>query len=97
LRIVFTKNVECIDGLKCSLSFSDKLEKLHPSLKRGVNYHTTIQHKKNSHKIWFFAYDKNGKHESERKGEIKIQDSLIVKKYSGDKLTEKEIKNCFKT
>ena len=93
MRIVFTKNISCTDALKCSLAYSDKLEKFYPDLKRGINYHTTIDHTPNNHKIWFFAYDKDKKHECEHKGEIYTSKSEIIKKYNGKKPTKKEIDN----
>ena len=92
MRIVFKKNISCDNSLKCSVNFSDKLEKLYPQLLRGINYHVTIIHSQNNHKVFFFAYDSNGKHESEHKGKIIITKDENIKKYSGSTPTESEIK-----
>ena len=92
MRIVFKKNISCDNSLKCSVNFSDKLEELFPKLRRGINYHVTIDHLQFSHKIWFFVYDSNGKHEGEHNGKIIITEDENIKKYSGSMPTESEIK-----
>ena len=105
MKIEFIKHISCplltveeqkqnkiTRGLKCSMSFNDKLENLYPQLQRGINYHTRINHDQNNHKVTLFIYDHNSKHESEHKGKIILTHNESVKKYTGTTIKEDKIK-----
>jgi|TARA_R110002051_G_scaffold36242_1_gene78994 hypothetical protein len=91
MRIVFNKNISCEDALTCSQNIHKKIEEIYPQLERGINYHISIKHEPNNHKIWLFIYDKDNQHESEVDGKIIKTDSQIVKKYTGTTPTENVI------
>jgi|TARA_R110002020_G_scaffold238878_1_gene451418 hypothetical protein len=93
MRIVFNKKISCEDAVECSKSVHKKIEEIYPDLKQGINYHISIKHEPENHKMWIFIYDKDNQHESELDGKVIKTDSQIVKKYDGESIDANKIKN----
>ena len=95
MKFVINKKLTCtLDTLdKCGDGIRSKIKSLLGDNIDGVNYHTSISHKQNNHRIWVFLYDKTGTHESEAQGKNVFNESSLVKKFKGTMPTEKEIKN----
>tara|TARA_R100001086_G_C11671812_1_gene213121 strand:+ start:191 stop:487 length:297 start_codon:yes stop_codon:yes gene_type:complete len=94
MKFVIEKKLSCtLDTLaKCSSDIYEKIgSKLGDNI-IGDNYHISILHKQNNHKIWIFLYDKIGRHESEAQGKNIYQNSSLIKKFIGTKPTLNEIK-----
>jgi hypothetical protein len=93
MKIVFTKKIKCEDVFICSKNIQDKIETITGklSLKNSSFGHLSISHEENAHKIWLFLYDKNSNHEAESHGKDIEKEDKRVKKYQGNKITQKQI------
>jgi hypothetical protein len=91
MKIVLTKNISCVDTAKCMVKIKNKIETLTGDF--STCGHVSIQHEQKNHKVWLFLYDNDGKHESESQGKTIIQETPYVKKYTGKKITQKQIKD----
>ena len=96
MKFVIDKKLTCtLDTVdKCGNDIRTKIKSLLGDNIDSVNYHTSISHKQNNHKIWIFLYDKTGTHESESKGKTVYKETDLVKKFEGIMPTESEIKKA---
>ena len=83
MKFVFRKIMKCKDDF-CAENFLEKIETLLET-KDHNQFHLSISHVPNDHKIWLFLYDKNGQHESERRGKTVIKKASNIKKFKGNK------------
>ena len=98
MKFVIEKKITCTfeSSEKCGNDIRSKIKSLLNDNTDSVNYHISILHTQNNHKIWIFLYDKNGINESERRGKTVYKNSSLVEKFKGIKPTESEIKNALK-
>jgi len=96
MKFVINKKLTCtLDTLdKCGDGIRSKIKSLLGDNIDGVNYHTSISHKQNNHRIWIFLYDSNKIHESEAQGKNINKNSALVEKFKGKMPTESEIKKA---
>ena len=96
MKFVIEKKLTCTfeSSEKCGNDIRTKIKSLLGDNIDSVNYHTSILHKQNNHKIWIFLYDKTGTHESEAQGKNIFQASSLIKKFKGTMPTESEIKKA---
>ena len=96
MKFVIDKKLTCTgDTLdKCGDGIRSKIKSLLGDNIDGVNYHTSISHKQNNHRIWIFFYDSDKIHESESKGKTVYKETDLVKKFKGTMPTESEIKKA---
>ena len=94
MKFVIDKKLTCTfeASEKCGNDIRTKIKSLLKENVNGANYHISILHKQNNHKIWIFLYDKNEIHESERRGKTVYRPSNLVKKFKGTVPTESELK-----
>jgi len=83
--------MKCVDNF-CAENFLEKIETL-IATKDHNQFHLSISHVPNDHKIWLFLYDKNGQHESERRGKTVIKKASNIKKFEGKIPTKTELEN----
>lgn len=98
MRIKFTKDITCVDSVKCSQEILNKIEskitrKIHADNEFDtVEGHLSIIHEKEKHTIWLFLYDDDGIHESDiNQKHTKTPNNPRCKKFSGIIPTQTEI------
>lgn len=87
------------ESKKCWENIYGKIEnrfgKLYDPATNTVSGHVSLSHVNRAHVLFVVTYDKTGVHESYRKGVTITKKSDKVIKYTGEKITQSEIKKLF--
>jgi len=92
MKFVYNQILSCPKVGECADNLLKKIETLIQT-KDHNQFHLSIRHVPNNHKIWLFLYSKNGIHEAEQKGKPINTKAKHVKKFEGKIPTKTELEN----
>ena len=96
MKFVINKKLTCTieTSEKCGNDIRTKIKSLLKDNIDSINYHISILHKQNNHRVWVFLYEQDKRNESERKGKTVYKNSNLVKKFVGTIPTLDQIKKA---